>query len=173
MRNKLLLIYVWLVRSLLFFWPDIPICMRFRGRLYGVFMEKAGCDFQVTHDAIIKDLEHISVGAHCFVGNASVIMGSGSIEIGDEVMIAPHVVIISGNHTAIYGSFRYGAIEKGKVVIEHGSWIASNCTVQRGAILPEGSVLSANSFLNKKYHERNALYGGVPAKFIKYINVNL
>lgn len=167
MKSKILLLYVWFVRSILFFLPDVPIFMCFRGWLYGLFMEHAGKDFQVTHDAIIKDLEHISVGTHCFIGNGSIVMGSGDIKIGDEVLIAPHVVIISGNHTLLHNSFRYGMIKTGKVVIESGTWIAANCTVQRGAILPSSSVLSANSFLNKAFYENHTLYGGVPAKAIK------
>ena len=68
MKRKFLLIYCWFVRILLYFLPDIPIVMRFRGWLYGLGMKKCGCDFQVTHDAYIKDLQGISVGSHCFVG---------------------------------------------------------------------------------------------------------
>lgn len=167
MKSKIGLLYAWLVRSILFLLPDIPVCMRFRGWLYGMFMEKSGCDFQVTHDAIIKDLEHISVGDHCFVGNTTVIMGSGCIEIGDEVLIAPHVVVISGNHTFVNGSFRYGKADAGRISIGTGSWIAANCTVQRGACLPAHSVLSANSFLNKAFNEEYIIYGGVPARSLK------
>lgn len=144
--------------------------MRFRGWLYGLFMKQARKDFQVTHDAIIKDLEHISVGTHCFIGNGSIIMGSGEIKIGDEVLIAPHVVVISGNHSMKNGSFRYGKANIGNIHIGEGAWIAANCTVQRGASLPAHSVLSANSFLNKAFNEEYALYGGVPARFVKPLN---
>lgn len=134
-------------------------------------MNKHGKDFQVTHDAVVKDLWGISVGKHVFVGNCTVLMGSGTIEIGDEVQFAPHCIVISGNHTMKDGSFRYGKSDRGCIVIGRGSWIAGNCTIQRGSKLPEGSVLSANSFLNKVYEEPFALYGGVPAKMIKKIDV--
>lgn len=167
MKHKFLLIYSWFVRTLLFFWPDIPIVMRFRGLLYGLGMVGCGHDFQVTHDAIIKDLQGISVGSNVFVGNATVIMGSGSITIEDEVMFAPHCIAISGNHVRKNGSFRYGKGDRGHIHIGRGSWVAGNCTIGRGAYLPAGSVLSANSFLNKAFDEEGALYGGVPAHFIK------
>ena len=170
MLRKLLLIYSWFVRILLYFLPDIPIIMRFRGWLYGLGMKKCGCDFQVTHDAIIKDLWGISVGNHVFVGNGTVIMGSGTIEIEDEVQFAPHCIIISGNHTLKDGSFRYGKGDCGHINIGRGAWVAGNSTIQRGSKLPAGSVLSANSFLNKAYEEPLSLYGGVPAKFIKRLD---
>lgn len=171
MKHKNLLIYTWFIRTILYFLPDIPIFMRFRGFMYGIGMQRCGKDFQVTHDAIIKDLSNISVGNNCFVGNHSVIMGSGKTIIGNEVMFAPHVVIISGNHTSINGSFRYGMGEIGEIIIGNGSWIAANSTIQRGATLPSNSILSANSFLNKKFDIPNSIYGGVPAQLLKN-NIN-
>ena len=57
MKHKFLLLYSWFVRTIMYFLPDIPFIMRFRGFLYGVGMKKCGKDFQVTHNAIIKELE--------------------------------------------------------------------------------------------------------------------
>jgi len=170
MNDKLLLIYSWLVRTLLFFLPDVPFIMRFRGWLYGLGLAKCGKDFQVTHDAIVKDLQGIYVGNNCFIGNHSVLMGSGKIIIEDQVMLAPHVIIISGNHTSENGSYRYGKGDTGDIYIGRGSWIAGNSSIQKGSVLPANSVLSANSFLNKSFDLENSIYGGVPAKFIKQHN---
>ena len=140
--------------------------MRFRGFLYGLPMKKCGKDFQVTHNAIVREVNNMVMGSHCFVGNGVVLMGSGTIEIGDNVMIAPHSVIVSGNHTSLFGAYKKGPIDAGQVKIKSGSWIAANCTVAKGAVLPEDSVLCANSFLNKAYSTAHSVYGGVPAGLI-------
>jgi len=147
----------------------MPLLMRFRGFFYGLGMMKCGKDFQVTHDANIKVLEKIAVGKHVFIGNSSVLLGGGGIEIEDYVLIAPHVVIVSGNHTFSNGTFRYGERQLGKITLKKGSWIAANSTVTQGAVLPEASVLGANSLLNNAFNQSNALYGGVPAKWIKQL----
>ncbi len=170
MKHKFLLLYSWLVRTILFIFPDIPIVMRLRGFLYGLGMKKCGTDFQVTHDAIIRDLQGISVGKNVFIGNHAIVMGSGSIELEDEVMIAPHVVLISGNHVSVNKSYRYGKGDVGHIKIGRGSWVAANATVQRNSALPSNSVLAANSFLNKVFTDKNAIYGGVPAKFLKKLD---
>lgn len=154
----------------MFFMPDIPLIMRFRGWLYGLGMAHCGKDFQVTHDAILKDLQGIIVGNNCFVGNGSVLMGSGKIIIEDQVLFAPHVIIISGNHSSMNRSYRYGTGEVGTILIGHGAWIAGNSTIQKDSALPANSVLSANSFLNKCYKIENSIYGGVPAKLIKTLS---
>jgi acetyltransferase-like isoleucine patch superfamily enzyme len=167
MKNRFLLLYAWVIRTGLFFFPDIPIFMRFRGFMYALGMKSCGIDFQVAHDVVIKGLQNIDAGNNIFVGNHSVIMGGGEIFIGNEVLIGPHVVIISGNHTKIENSYRFGKANIGSIFLGAGSWITSNCTVSINSSLPSGSVLSANSFLNKKFKITNAIYGGVPAKMIK------
>ena len=167
MRNKFLLLYSWFIRTVLFFLPDVPFVMRFRGFLYGLGMKKCGRDFQVTHDAIIKNLQGISVGNNCFVGNGTVMMGGGTIEIEDQVMLAPQVIVISGNHTSDNGSYRYGLGSCGTIRIEYGAWVAGNSVIQKDSVLPRNSILAANSVLNKDFHLANSIYGGCPAKFIK------
>jgi len=132
-------------------------------------MESCGRDFQVTHDAIVKGLQNISVGKHVFIGDMTVILARGEICIEDEVMLAPHVVVISSNHSLLNGSFRYGPARIGPIRICSGSWIAANCTVAKGAKLPQGSVLSANSFLNKSYDSKDSIYAGTPAIWVKSI----
>lgn len=167
--HKILLIYTWFIRTTLFFLPDIPIFMRFRGFIYGIAMQNCGKDFQVTHDANIKALEKISVGNHVFIGNASIILGGGGVLLENNVLIGPNVVIVSGNHTFFNGAYRFGKSKLGEIKIKQGSWVTANCTVTQGAILPESSVLGANSILNKAFTEKNSLYVGLPAKWIKFI----
>lgn len=170
MKHKFLLLYTWLVRTLMFFFPDIPMIMRLRGFLYGLGMISCGRDFQVAHDVNIKALECIEVGNHCFIGNNVLLLGSGGTYISDEVLIGPNTIIISGKHSYCNGSFRFGKPSdktRDKIVLSFGSWVGGNCTVFAGAHLPQGSVLSANSLLNKQFEITNSIYGGVPAKFIK------
>jgi len=167
MKHKFLLIYSWFIRSLLFIFPDIPIIMRFRGWLYGLGMDHCGRNLQITHDVILKDIQNMHIGNNCFLGNGVILMGSGKIILEEEVMIAPHAIIVSGNHTTDGKSYRYGKPDIGTIRICHGSWVAGNCTIQKDSKLPRNSVLSANSFLNKEYEMPNTIYGGVPARPIK------
>jgi maltose O-acetyltransferase len=165
MKHRLLLLYSWLIRIVLFCFPDMPLVMRFRGWLYGLAMQHCGKDFWVTHDAILKDLENIRIGDHVFIGNGAFVMGNVTIE--DEVQIAMHSVIVSSNHTSQNGSYRYGKSDFGQTCIHRGAWVAANCTIIKGGELPENSVLAANSCLTTKMERPDSIYGGVPAKFIK------
>ncbi len=170
MKHKFLLIYTWFVRSITFFLPDAPILMRFRGYLYSFGMKKCGSNFQVSHSVIINTLEGLSVGNNVYVANFTVIL-SKHIQLEDDVLIGPSCVFSSSNHILENGSFR-NLSESGKeVIIGSGSWVAANCTILSGAVLPKGSVLAANSALTSKLdcNLPLSIYGGNPAKFIKQI----
>lgn len=166
MKHKLVLIYSWFIRLIFLIVPDFPFTMRLRGFFYGLMMNECGKNFQVTNNAILKGLHNFSIGDHVFIGNNCIIMGSGELVIESEVMIAPNTVIVMGNHTSVNNSYRFGPIKKGKVIIRKGSWIGANCTIAIGAVLPENSVLGANSFLNKEFDIKKSLYAGAPAKHI-------
>lgn len=169
MKHKLLLLYSWFVRIALFWLPDVPFIMRFRGWLYGLGMKSCGRDFQVTHNADLNGLETFVVGNHSYLANNVKIITAedGYLYIGDEVMIAPNSVIVTGDHAFFKGSFRYASAPSKEVVLKNGSWVAANCTVLPGAVLPTGSVLAANSCLSKAFETPCSMYGGVPAIHIK------
>ena len=145
----------------------MPITMSFRGWLYGLAMPKCGKNFQVAADAYIKTLENTYIGNNVFIGNNSILLGHGKIIIEDNVLIAPLCLLTSGNHVLFDGSFQNKKADFGTIHIKKGSWIAANCTITKGAILPNNSVLAANSFLNSHFELNNSVYGGAPARFIK------
>lgn len=133
-------------------------------------MKSCGKDFQVTNNVILKGLENMTIGNYVFIGNNSIIFALTFVELQDEVMVAPNVIIVSGDHGYENGSFRFKKGTRKPILISKGSWVASNSTISKGSTLPNGSVLAANSFLNKPFSKPNSVYTGSPAKWIKKIN---
>ncbi len=111
----------------------------------------------------IKIGEGSSLAQNCCLSG-----GNEGIEIGNDVMIAPNVIIIAFSHgVAKNGVPMSKQIDlEAKVIIEDDVWIASNCTIAKGVRIGKGAVIGANSFVNKDV-EPYCIYGGVPAKFIK------
>lgn len=104
-----------------------------------------------------------SLAQNCSVSGEDV-----GVFIGENVMIAPNVVIVAFNH---------GFAEKNKpmidqanvcapVYIENNVWIGSNCTIGMGVTIGEGSIVASNTFVNKNV-EPFSIVGGLPAKLIK------
>lgn len=171
MKHKMLLIYTWLVRTLLFFWPDIPFIMRFRGFLYGMAMKRCGRNFQVAHSAIINGLDLCCVGNDVYIANGCNFVLNGLLTIGDEVIFGPGVLLSTGDHTFDGGSFRHSPSKQQDVSIGNGCWIGGQSCILGNANVPEHSVIAAGSVVTRKSCDgRQGIYAGNPAKYVKPIN---
>lgn len=106
----------------------------------------------------------VSIGAHSDVNSFTVIYGG--VSIGDNVMIAPHCMLATGNHDYIQTErpMRFaGSLSKGPIVIGDDVWIGANCTVTDGVHIGRGAVVAANSAVTKDVPPFE-IVGGVPAK---------
>lgn len=170
MKHKLILLYAWLVRTLLFFLPDFPLFMRFRGWLYGLAMKECGLNFQVAHSVILNGLDLLSVGKDVYIANSCNVILNGELRIGNEVIFGPGVLVSTGNHQIDGNSYRFSASTKEDVSIGAGCWIGGNSTILSGANVPPKSIVGAGSVVTKhSCNDVSGLYAGSPAKLIKEI----
>lgn len=171
MLHKSIMLYAWLVRTLLFFMPDIPFIMRMRGCLYGLAMKKCGKNFQVAHSAIINGLDFCIVGDDVYIANGCNIVLNGVLTIGNYVMFGPGIMISTGDHIFAGGNFRFTSSKKQDVSIGEGSWIGGNSSILGDAKIPDRSVIAAGSVVTRhSCNGRSGVYAGVPAKFVKPLN---
>lgn len=104
-------------------------------------------------------------------GGLKIINESGKVVIKKFTGIAPDCTIVTGNHTPTVGvPQRLGGPchindkEKG-VIIEEGVWIGTRVTLLAGAHVGRGSVIGAQSLVNKEIPPY-AVAVGSPAKVI-------
>lgn len=112
---------------------------------------------------------NVSIGEGSSLAHNCVLSGATEgIEIGKNVMIAPNVVIIAFSHGTLNNGIPMSKQKdvEGKVIIEDDVWISANCTIGKGVKIGQGSIVAANSFVNKDV-EPFSVVGGVPAKLIK------
>lgn len=122
---------------------------------------------KLEYGVYLSDAKGIRIGKCCRI-NENVFI-QGEVVMGDYVMIAPNVAIHSSTH--IYKSIENpmvlnGLTENKCVFIGDDVWIGRNSVVLPGIKIGKGSIIGANSLVNKDVEEYS-IYGGVPAKFIK------
>ncbi len=96
---------------------------------------------------------------------------SSKIVIGDNVLIGPGVKLFCGNHGSELNGVPMvfqGRREK-DIVIGNDVWIGANSVVLSGVKINNGAIIASGSVVTKEVPE-NAIYGGIPAKLIKYRN---
>ncbi len=108
----------------------------------------------------LKVGDYSSIGVNCFL--------AGKVEIGNNVIIGPHVSIPGSTHTFDDKKvpIMYQKDEILGTVIEDDVWIGSNVTIIDGVRIGKGSVIAAGSVVTKNIYPYS-IVAGVPAKLIK------
>jgi acetyltransferase-like isoleucine patch superfamily enzyme len=120
----------------------------------------------------------------CFTGKGNIKIGSnfscnrnchinaslGEINIGDDVMIGPNVVLRSSNHVFnSVGVFNCSGHIRGSINILNNVWIASNVVVCPNVTICSNVVIGAGSVVTKDIM-LPGIYAGVPARRIGDLN---
>ena len=172
-KLKLSILYSWAIRTLTYFLPNHPLFMRFRGFMYSFMMKGCGSNFQVASTVIFNSLSGINVGSNVYIAPNNIFIGT-NIYIENDVILGPSSVYSGGNHQFDGQSFRkLPSKSLGPLIIKEGSWVAANCTITSGAVLPSHSILAAGAVLTKAMIEEQVIYGGMPAKKIGKVTSSL
>lgn len=122
---------------------------------------------RVETGVYISDARQLKLGKHVRV-NERVFL-QGDISVGDYCMIAPGVAIYTRTH--VYDNPEVPMTLSGEtpimpVVLEEDVWLGRNVMVLPGVRIGKGSIVGANSIVNKDI-EPYSIVGGVPAKLIR------
>lgn len=103
-----------------------------------------------------------SIGPYCYIGCA------GGVEIGSNVMLAPHVTIHSENHlfADLSRSIKSQGTERQTTTIGDNCWVATGARIMAGVTVGEGSVVAAGSVVTKNVPPFSVV-GGVPARVLR------
>lgn len=99
--------------------------------------------------------------------NGNTIAARKLIQIGDETMIAPNVLISDHDGHSLDPEKRWK--EKGsseKIIIGKRCWIGANCIILKGVEIGDNTIIGAGSVVTDKC-ETNSIYAGNPARKIR------
>lgn len=163
---KLLLIFYYCVLynlpSSKFFKPLAMIRMRFLSFLIG-----GGCSGILENKVYISNARSLKIGRDCEINECVFIQGA---KIGNKVLIAPNVSILSTSHN--YKDLNFPIIEQGDLpstppIIEDDVWIGRNAIIMPGIRISRGAVIGAGAVVTKNV-DSYTVVGGVPAKVIGF-----
>lgn len=132
-----------------------------------------GENCMVAPNAVLQG--NIRMGSNCSVQYNSLLVGYGDpvdakgvISIGNNVRIAPNVMIISANHVFSDPDtpIRLQGMDVSSITIEEDVWIAGGVHITAGVTIGKGSVIGAGSVVTHDIPPYSVAVG-VPAKVIK------
>ncbi|MGY8810605.1 MAG: acyltransferase [Pseudomonadales bacterium] len=112
----------------------------------------------------------LSVGSNTGFGHFNFINAQGGVNIGSDVIIGPHVKILSENHNFDDPSIpiRLQGVSRVGIKIDNNVWIGANVTILDGVTIGSGAVIAAGAVVTKDVPPATVV-GGVPAKQLKHI----
>lgn len=117
---------------------------------------------------------NVILGHRCSIQYGSMLVGYGSrenpdgqIRIGNDLRMAPGVLLVAANH--VFEDMRRPIHEQwlrnAPITVEDDVWIASRVTITAGVTVGRGSVIAAGAVV-MRYVPAYSIVGGVPAKVI-------
>lgn len=109
----------------------------------------------------------IEIGSNTFINTGTIITSRKHIKIGNNCNIANQVIIMDDDFHGV--DERETASEKAEIIIGDNVWIATRATILKGVTIGEGAIIAAGAVVTKDVPPYT-IAGGVPAKFIRFIN---
>lgn len=137
-----------------------------RARVGRLIMNRCGKNVNIEKGAYYT--RKTEIGNNSGIGINAYI--SGKVIIGDNVLMAPNVTIITSNHNFMKKDeliSSQGNSEEKPVIIGNDVWIGTNVIILPGVHIANGTVVAAGSIVTKNTEEY-AVVGGNPAKTIKH-----
>jgi acetyltransferase-like isoleucine patch superfamily enzyme len=63
---------------------------------------------------------------------------------------------------------RLQGVEHRGIIVGKNCWIGAKATILDGAVIQDGCVIAAGAVVKAGSYQANGIYGGVPAKLIRY-----
>jgi maltose O-acetyltransferase len=136
-----------------FIFGFMPLTRWYRLRAYLLRAAGVGCSPSARIVASARIVTtNVTIGDDTFIGHQALITGNevARIHIGNNVDIAPRVVILSGTHDIDWvGPHSAGPGNGMEVHIGDGVWIGANSTVVPGVTIGTKAVIGAGSVVSR------------------------
>jgi acetyltransferase-like isoleucine patch superfamily enzyme len=111
----------------------------------------------------------ITTGNNCIFAFGVLVVCCHKIEIGNHVWIGEYTSIRDATHVFSVDEILGSLPDKVEPIkIGNNVWIGRGCLIMPGTVIEDNVVIAANSVV-KGLCASGAVYGGTPAKFIKYV----
>lgn len=112
--------------------------------------------------------KNIQVGKNVFINACCHFQDHGGVTIGDDCQIGHNVVFATLNHGLAPDDRK--TTYPAPIVLGKNVWIGSNATILQGVTIGDNAIVAAGAVVTKDV-EANTVVGGVPAKFIRNIEI--
>ncbi len=127
---------------------------------------QCGEGLDIRPPIMIEYGERVAIGQNVFINNDFLVVGSGRIRIGDNVLIGPGVRLYTPNHPLDVTLRREGWEIGLPITIEDDAWLGGSVVICPGVTIGARSVVGAGSVVTKDVPP-DVVVAGNPARVVK------
>jgi len=110
----------------------------------------------------------ITIGNNTTTGSCQIEASEGSsVYIGEDCMFSHDIKIWAAAHHSILNTEGKRINPAKSIIIGNHCWIGHSSFILKGSVVPNGSIVGANSLYTSNFTDTNCIYAGSPAKKIK------
>lgn len=158
-RSKLTMA-AWYIVSCVFISTRVPWPSGLKAAILRKFGARVGKKLVLRPRVHVHLPWRLSIGDHCWIGEASTILNLATVSIGDHTALAHEVYLAAAGHDIADPAMAY---KHGPISIGTQCWIATRVYVGPGVAIGDGSVLLPCSAASSDLPSWQVC-GGVPAK---------
>lgn len=99
----------------------------------------------------------LSIKKGCFINCNVQIVSLEKIQIGEDVIVGPNVVIVDHDHD-YKSTDRKHLFNSSPIIIGDNVWIGANSVIMKGTIIGNNSVIAAGTTIKGKYPDNSLIY---------------
>ena len=109
----------------------------------------------------------LSLGENFAITGDTTIICAKSITIGSNTMLAWQTIVMDTDQHTIYDHNKQIINPDKPIVIGNNVWVGARCFILKGAHIPDGSIVGANTTLSKSYQKTKTIIAGNPPRILK------
>lgn len=115
----------------------------------------------------VEEKASLTLGNNFRITAETAIVCAHEIIIGDDCLFSWDTLIMDTDFHIIKDMGGRTLNEPKTIVIGNKVWIGNRCTILKGAIILDNTVVGSNSLVSKKLDQENAVYVGNPVRRVK------
>lgn len=95
----------------------------------------------------VRNNANINIGNNVFLNSGCIITAREKIQIGDNTIVGPYVLIYDNDHKITSGEIEHNVYNTAPIIIGKNVWIGAGTIILRGTEIGDNSIIASGSII--------------------------
>lgn len=105
----------------------------------------------------VRDGANLNIGNNVFLNSGCIITAREKIQIGDNTIMGPYVIIYDNDHKITNGEIEHNSYDTAPIIIGKNVWIGAGTIILRGTEIGDNCVIASGTVVKGRIDSRTVL----------------